>query len=281
MGITIGIDIGGSTTKIAGINDNKIVTPFMVRANDPIASLFGAFGKFIALNSLDLSDIDQIAITGVGSSHVEKPIYGIRTVRIEEFLSNGYGGLHLSNLNKAIIVSMGTGTALVSATKSGSIYHIGGTGMGGGTLLGLANLTLNIRDIDYLIETASGGDLGHIDLMVGDITKDEISTLPAHTTASNFGRITEDASKNDIALGIFNLVFQTIGMMAVFAARGEKEKNIVAIGNLSKIPQCREIFNSLEGLYDYKFIIPSHAEHGTCIGAALALLDGNDSGLIK
>ena len=117
--------------------------------------------------------------------------------------------------------------------------------------------------------------------MVGDITKDEISTLPAHTTASNFGRVSEEANKNDIALGIFNLVFQTIGVMAVFASRGENEKNIVAIGNLTRIPQCREVFDALEGLYPYNFIIPPHAEHGTCIGAALALLDGNNSGLVE
>ncbi|MDP4153305.1 MAG: hypothetical protein Q8865_07715 [Bacillota bacterium] len=46
MGLVIGIDIGGSTTKIIGIKDKEIISPIQVRATDPIASLYGAFGKF-------------------------------------------------------------------------------------------------------------------------------------------------------------------------------------------------------------------------------------------
>ena len=269
--IVVGIDIGGSTTKIVGICEDKIIAPLMVRATDPIASLFGAFGKFIDQNSLALSDIEKIAITGVGASHVEKSIYGIETVKVQEFMANGYGGLYLSGLDSAIIVSMGTGTALVRAGKD-SITHIGGTGVGGGTLLGLSSLMLNIREIDYLIETAKEGSLNNVDLTVSDISRDVLPTLPPFMTASNFGKVTDAASRSDIALGIFNLVFQTIGTMAVFAARGGDQKNIVLIGNLTAIPQCRIVFDSLESLYDYKFTIPPHAEHGTAVGAALSLL---------
>lgn len=271
MRIVVGIDIGGSTTKIVGIRDNEIITPLMVRANDPIASLFGAFGKFIDQNSLSLSDIEKIAITGVGASHVEKSIYGIETVKVEEFLANGYGGLYLSEMNSAIIVSMGTGTAIVKAVGE-TIEYIGGTGVGGGTLIGLSSKMLNIRDIDYLIETAKDGNLNNVDLMVSDISREMLPMLPPSTTASNFGKITDVANRSDIALGIFNMVFQTIGTLAVFVARGGNQKNIVLIGNLTTIPLCREVFNSLESIYHYKFTIPPHAEHGTAVGAALSLI---------
>ncbi|MDR1116793.1 MAG: type II pantothenate kinase [Oscillospiraceae bacterium] len=271
MGITLGIDIGGSTTKIVGIDGGSIITPLLVRASDPVASLFGAFGKFVDENSLSLSNIENVAITGVGASHVEKSIYGIPTTRMEEFLCNGYGGLCLSGLDEAVIVSMGTGTALVNACKD-DIRHIGGTGMGGGTLLGLSSLILNVRDIDYLIEMAAGGDLRLVDLTVGDISKEVLPGLPSNSTASNFGKISDEAGKNDLALAIFNLVFQTIGMMAVFATRGTDRNDVVLIGNLTAIPQCREIFMSLEQLYNYHFIIPLHSEHATAVGAALALL---------
>jgi len=270
--IVVGIDIGGSTTKIVGIREHEILTPMMVKATDPIASLYGAFGKFINQNSLSLSDIDKIAITGVGASHVDKSIYGIETIKVEEFLANGYGGLYLSGLKSAIIVSMGTGTAIVNASEKG-ISHIGGTGVGGGTLLGLASKMLNVREIEFLIDMATEGNLSNVDLTVSDISKDDLPTLPPFTTASNFGKITDAVSKNDIALGIFNLVFQTIGTMAVFAARSGDQKNIVLIGNLTTIPQCRKIFDSLETIYNYKFIIPPHAEHGTAVGAALSLLN--------
>ena len=46
MGIVIGIDVGISTTKIVGIDDNgKVVSPIRIRATDPVTSLYGAFGK--------------------------------------------------------------------------------------------------------------------------------------------------------------------------------------------------------------------------------------------
>lgn len=269
--ITVGIDIGGSTTKIVGIRRDEIITPMIVRANDPIASLFGAFGKFVDQNGLSLNDIERIAITGVGASHVEKTIYDIETIKVQEFLCNGYGGLYLSGLKSAVIVSMGTGTAIVKASD-GEIEHLGGTGVGGGTLLGLSNKMLNIRDIDYLIETANDGNLNNVDLLVSDISRDVLPTLPPHTTASNFGKITDAASKSDIALGIINLVFQTIGTLAVFAARSGDVSKIVLIGNLTTIPQCKEVIEGLEVIYPYEFIIPPHAEFGTAVGAALTLI---------
>jgi len=70
----LGIDIGGSTTKITGFRDNKIISPMMVRATDPISSVYGAFGKFINTNRLQLSDISRVMVTGVGSSYLNERI---------------------------------------------------------------------------------------------------------------------------------------------------------------------------------------------------------------
>lgn len=271
MHITIGIDIGGSTTKIIGIGENKIIAPMLVKATDPVASLFGAFGKFIDANSLQLGDIDRIMITGVGSSYINKPIYGIPTGKVEEFLANGLGGLYLSKLDQALIVSMGTGTAFVRACGN-SIEHLGGLGMGGGTIMGLASRMLNIRDINLIMKIAEEGSLAHVDLLVGDITKDTLPGLPPHTTASNFGKISDLASKGDIALGIINLVIQNIGMTAIFATRNTDAKHVVLIGNLTSIPQCREIFNGLHSLFGTDFIIPDNAEFATALGAALCFI---------
>ena len=271
MSITIGIDIGGSTTKIVGVQDGAIITPMLVRANDPIASLFGAFGKFIDANSLSLQSLERIMITGVGASYISKPIYGLPTAKVEEFLANGLGGLFLTRLSHAIIVSMGTGTALVDASEE-SIEHIGGSGIGGGTLLGLSSRMLNIRDIELLIKMAEDGDLSHVDLLVGDLTRDLLPGLPPHTTASNFGRISDIASKSDIALGIINMVLQSIGISAIFAARGIGVKDIALIGKLSVLPQCNNVFALLKQLFSVEFFIPENAEYATAVGAALAYL---------
>jgi len=268
--IAVGIDIGGSTTKVAGLKNVKcgLFSPIIVKAGDPLASLFGAFGKFIDANNLSISDISAVSVTGVGASYLDKPIYGIPTSRKEEFLCNGLGGLYLSGLDEAIIVSMGTGTSIVKASGN-TAAHLGGTGVGGGTILGLSGRMLNVRDINVLMDMAEGGDLEKIDLFVSDLTRDHLPTLPAQTTASNFGRMSDIATNADIALGIFNLVFQSIGMTAVFASKSAGINDVVLIGNLSVIPQAKELFSHIKEVTKVNFIFPDNSEFATAAGAAL------------
>ncbi|HHW12932.1 MAG TPA: type II pantothenate kinase [Firmicutes bacterium] len=270
MGMVIGIDVGGSTTKIVGLHDHKVYSPLLVKANDPVASIYGAFGKFINANGLTLNDIEHVMITGVGSSYIHQPLYGIPTTKVDEFRAIGKGGLFLSKLPRAIVVSMGTGTAYIMADEQGEV-HMGGTGVGGGTLLGLSSKMLNIRHFDDLIAMAEGGNLAHIDLNIGDITQDQIVGLPPETTASNFGKISDLATKADIALGIINLVFQTIGMLAVFATRIYNTRDVVLTGNLTTVPQSQAIFEMLHRMYQVQFHTPPYAEFATATGAALSL----------
>lgn len=270
----LGIDIGGSTTKITGFSENKIISPMLVRATDPISSLYGAFGKFLNVNKLQLSDISFVMITGVGASYVNERIYGIPTGKIEEFYAIGMGGLFLTGISSAVIVSMGTGTAFVKAEKGGNVKHLGGTGVGGGTLLGLSNRMLNVRHFEDIIGMAQNGNLENVDLCIKDISSEEIPGLPPESTASNFGKISDLATKTDIALGIINLVFQTIGVMAVFAARTDGTKDIVLTGNLVNVPQARGIFDGLTKIHPVNFHIPEHAEFATALGAAIAYTSG-------
>lgn len=271
MKTIIGIDIGGSTTKISGIRNNEIITPMMVRATDEKTSLFGAFGKFVDFNSLDLSNIEKVMVTGVGASYIDKKIYGLKTGKVQEFLCNGLGGLHLSKIKKAVIVSMGTGTAIVSATDE-KIEHMGGTGIGGGTILGLSSKILNTKDISLIIKLANLGNLKNVDLSVSDITIDKLEGLTPETTASNFGNINDLATNNDIALGILNLVLQTIGMTASFASKITEINDIVLIGSLTSIPQHKKIFEDLSNLCKVNFIVPDKSEYATSIGACLAYI---------
>jgi type II pantothenate kinase len=176
MGKIIGIDIGGSTTKIVGFDENKIFSPMLVKANDPLASAYGAFGKFMSENKFELCDIEKIMVTGVGASYITKGIYNVPTGKVDEFRAIGLGGLFLSRLSNAIIVSMGTGTAFVKADEKG-VRHLGGTGVGGGTLLGLSTAMLNIRNFSSLIETASEGNLSSVDLSIEDIANDILHVI--------------------------------------------------------------------------------------------------------
>ncbi len=274
MGVVIGIDVGGSTTKIVGFrkngNQRELIKPMFVRANDPITSLYGAFGKFTDENLLALEDIDRIITTGVGSGKIKNSIYGLECISASEFHSIGRGGLYLSGLDEAIVVSLGTGTALVHAKLGGTIEYLGGTGVGGGTLVGLSKLMLGLEDISHIDELTESGNLDNIDWRIKDITKKNIVPgMPDKLTASNFGNVSEIAEKSDVALGIVNLVYETIGMVSIFAARAHGLRDIVLTGNLTTLSRAKSTFANLNSMFGVNFIIPELSQFGTVIGAAL------------
>ena len=271
MSLVIGIDVGGSTTKIVGLEDGShIKSPMNIKANDPITSLFGAFGKYIYDNGISLNDIEQVMITGVGASGVTTPIYGLPTTHVDEFQADGLGAKFVSGLEQLIVVSMGTGTTLVRVDGN-DISHIGGISMGGGTLQGLSRLLLKTSHIDEVVEMAAHGDISHINLQIKDISKGDIEGLPMHATASLFGKTVEsNVTDQDIAKGLICMVLETIGSCAVLSQVNQGFQDFVLIGNLTKLPECGLIFPMMESLYNVRFHIPEHACHCTAVGAALS-----------
>lgn len=275
----LGIDVGGSATKIVGFCDingkRELIAPQYVHANDPLTSIYGAFGKFTMENGLSLNDIERVMMTGVGSTFAEKPLYeGLDCRVVPEFDSVGRGGLYLSGLDEAIVVSMGTGTALIYAKRQEDgavkIEYLGGTGVGGGTLIGLSRLMLGVDTVEHIEQLAKEGNLSNIDLRIGDMSRKNLHPdMNLELTASNFGKLNDLADKNDIALGIANLVGETIGMLSVFAARSYQLDRVVLTGNLTTLAPIRRVFEILERTFNIHFIIPENAQYGTVIGAAL------------
>ena len=269
MKIKVGLDIGGSTTKIVGMKDGKIIAREIVRAADPVTSAFGAVGKLINDHSISVNDIEQINITGVGSGYPQAPIFGIKTVVVEEFKATGLGGLYLSGLEHAVVVSMGTGTAYLEATKN-SVRHIIGSGVGGGTLVGLGMALTGTSDAVKLSDMATSGDILKCDLTIGDITKNGVTGLPMNVTASNFGKAADDLSREDKMAGVFNLVYQAVGTVAVMASRQCDLKDIVFTGQLTDLKECQQYLMPFEDLYGVNMIVPEDAVFATALGSCLA-----------
>ena len=277
MSVVIGIDIGGSSTKIVGFScqgkDWELIEPQIIKANDPVTATYGAFGKFTDENNLAISDISKIMMTGVGASHVKHNLYGLKCQRVSEFDSIGRGGTYISGISEAIVVSMGTGTAIVHAKADGTMKYLGGTGVGGGTLMGLSKLLLNAETMRHIEKYAESGSLDNIDLRIKDMTSsDSMTQLESDLTAANFGKLSDIASKSDMALGIMNLVFETVGMVSIFAARSVGVKDIILTGNITRLAHCKrkfDEFSQLEIGRGLNFIIPERAQFSTVIGTAL------------
>ncbi len=270
--MVIGIDVGGSTTKIIGIDEEGIKHPMLVRATDPITSLFGAFGKYIYDNGISLTQVEKVMLTGVGSVYVRQSLYGLSTAHADEFIANGLGAHYASRLKNLIVVSMGTGTSFVKV-EGDSISHIGGIGIGGGTILGLSRLLLHTQDIQQIVEMALKGNTENVDLKIKDICNAALPGLPLEATASLFGKASMNSPMEDIASGIIHMVLQTIGQSVILAALNSSIKDFVLIGNLAKLPQCENVFPILENMYNCHFLIPEYAEYRTALGAALAYVN--------
>ncbi|MCK8623522.1 type II pantothenate kinase [Prevotella sp. E13-27] len=274
MGIIIGIDVGISTTKIVGLRDGKPTAPIRITAADPVTSLYGAFGKYLYDNNIALSEVEHVMLTGVGAGYVKNDVYGVATSRCDEFIADALGARYESNIDHAIVISMGTGTSFVMC-KGNEMSHVGGIGIGGGTLQGLSRICLGTSDINQISELALQGNLKNVNLLIGDISAQPLPGLPMEATASIFARAKSDTSKEDVAAGIIGMVLQTIGSASVLAAQGTGCRDMVLIGNLTLLPQCKDIFPPLEKLYNVRFHIPKYSEFCTAIGAALAYNTSN------
>ena len=272
MSIVIGIDVGISTTKIVVVDEHGIVVnPFRIKATDPITSLYGAFGKYLHDNKIKLDDVEKIMLTGVGSAYIDENIYGRPTSKAQEFIADGLGARYESKLKRMIVVSMGTGTSLVKCDGN-DIRHIGGIGIGGGTLQGLSRIMLKTDDIKQVASLAMNGDISKINLLIGDISAKPLPGLPMNATASLFSNAKTNATREDIAIGLIYMVLQAVGSSTILSSLESGIKDFVLIGNLTLLPQCKEVFHAMEKLYGVHFRIPKYSEFCTAIGAALCYI---------
>lgn len=117
----ISIDIGTTTIKIIEYKDNQIINKEIASNKNEEKIL----EEFIEKYKIKKENIEYIVVTGIGAEKI-KTFKNIPIKIVEEFKAIAAGGLYLSKKEEALIISIGTGTALIRATKNG-IRHLGGT----------------------------------------------------------------------------------------------------------------------------------------------------------
>ena len=273
MGIRIGIDIGSSTTKIVAFEKERMLEPMAVRADNQMTSLYGAFGSYLYANNLELSDVDGVYITGMGSKQVDKPVYGCPTYKVDEFQATGTGGYYLTDKKEVIVVSMGTGSFYVKVTET-EMKHLGGVGLGGGTICGLSAVALNTDDIHEIAALSRRGDVAQIDLRIGDLAKEKLPGLNLDVTASNFAKADAQSNPEDVAAGIVHMVIENICQTGILASAQTGIKDYILIGGLTKFFECQKIIEAFKSLWDVEITIPKYSDYATAIGAVIAGSEG-------
>ena len=219
------------------------------------------------------SPIEEVAVTGSRYRSLPARTGQTRLVKIEEVQAIGRGGLELAKLNEALVVSAGSGTAMVAA-RLGQFNHVTGSAVGGGTLQGLGQLVLGTHDALEIDRLSMKGDANHADITLIEAVGDRMGTLPVDANAVNFGRLareTIDLSPADRAAALVRMVAQVIAVIAINAAKAEKLPAIVMIGHLVDLPSVRKVLKEVAGYYGAEITVPHQPGAGTALGALLLM----------
>ena len=167
MDVILGIDIGGSTTKIVGLRtDGTVLSMLRVRAEDQVTSLYGALGNYLTSNHLSLQDVRRVVLTGVGASYVDGDIYGLPTCKVDEFSASGAGGPGPVGPVLRRGGHHGHRHRLPLGGAADGIRHLCGSGIGGGTLGGLCHKLVGMERFGQIKKLAESGDLNQVDLTI-------------------------------------------------------------------------------------------------------------------
>ena len=266
----ISIDFGITVTDIIKRDNNVLLHEMTLSKEEPSLSLL----KDLFTDMDFKSDVNLLAVTGGKHLNLGDKIESTKIVHVNEIDAVGEGAMNLSGLsgeNPIIIVSAGSGTACILA-QAGKFMHCSGTGVGGGTVLGLSKLLLGTTDPVEIAELAKAGNESGVDLILEDVVSGPIGKLPSDTTAVNFGKISKIDSKvstQDIAAGIVNLVGQTAARVATSVATTFNAQEIVVVG---RSPSFNGLKNSLEqaaSIMGFSPHFPKNGEYASALGALL------------
>ena len=141
--------------------------------------------------------------------------------------------------------------------------------MGGGTLRALSKGLCGTEDMEDFRRFAVLGDLSGADLQLKDICEGEVPDLLPTSTVSNLGKTGSGTSKEDLAAGICNLIFESIGVMAACSVKSCLTRTIVMTGTITEWHVAKRSLDEVAFLHHVKFIVPEHSKYAGAIGAAL------------
>jgi type II pantothenate kinase len=217
--------------------------------------------------------LERAAVTGGQYRLLPERVGGTRLVKISEVTAIGRGGLHLAGLEEALVVSAGSGTPMVAARR-GTVTHVTGSAVGGGTLQGLGRLLLGETDPLAIDRLALQGDANHVDLTLLGAVGASVGRLPPNANAVNFGRLVQEGIlllPQDLAAGLVRMVGQVIAVIAINAARAEGLEKIVVTGHLVDLLSVRKVLDEVAGFYGASITVPPTPGTGTAVGALICM----------
>lgn len=264
----VGIDAGGTLIKVAYTDGSGIRF-----AKYPIADIHRV-AEWI--NGVEDA---KVCVTG-GKSTVLKTFLNESVREMVEFEATHLGVQHLLETmgrtdDAYLVTNVGTGTS-IHCIQDNMQERLGGTGIGGGTLIGLSHLLTGLTDFDEIVRLAKNGSRERIDLKVKHIYEDKEPPISGELTASNFGQnlfsISDELSQEELLATVIGLVGETVSTISVQAARQCRSSTIIYIGSsFIDNPLLKEVVESYTILRGSTPLFLENGEFSGAVGAMKSL----------
>lgn len=235
----VGVDVGATLAKLA--------------VREPNGRLRYAFVPAHAIDELSRRvrglAPDGVGLTGCGANALEGHLE-VTPHRLVEFEAWARGSRallrdqHVDDTAPYLLVSVGTGTSVLRI-EGESVTRLGGTALGGGTVLGLGVALTGCSSYEELCELAARGRRGNVDLLIRDIYAPGEIALHGEATAAAFGNLarrlaragspeapresgaSHDADAADLAAAVMGLVGENVALLSCGLATAAGVQRVV------------------------------------------------------
>jgi type II pantothenate kinase len=266
--VAIGIDWGATLAKLALRTPEGGVEYRLLPTEDADASR----ATLVAIGA------QRVGLTGGGATMLARAIPG-ELVQVNEFAAWGVGAAALlaereaERVPRYLLVSVGTGTSIL-LVDGASVARIGGTALGGGTLVGLGAGLLDTSDFEEIASLAQRGSRSKIDLLVSDIYPAGGIPLAGDLTAANFGnyarrlRDGEPIDRADVAHAIMGLIAENISLVCTALSAAAQVQRIAFGGStLRRNPALAEMLGNFLRGHGREPVFMPNGEFAGALGA--------------
>jgi type II pantothenate kinase len=184
---------------------------------------------------LSASGAERIGLTGGGASRLARLLRS-DTAEVAEFDAWAGGARQMlreegQELARFLLVSLGTGTSAL-LVDGDAVHRVGGTALGGGTLLGLGRVLAGTGRFEELVALADAGDRKRVDLLIRDVYPEGDFMLPAEVNAASFARLARLANdhrpeRSDLVHALVGLVGENVALICGGLAAAHGARHIV------------------------------------------------------
>ncbi len=260
---TLGIDVGATLCKVALRREHLELAQFPSSDLDRVCARAESWSP------------SRIMVTGGGAQRLPRRLAGVPIEPVPEFEALARGAALLATQDGLelempyLVACVGTGTSVLLVSHAeGSPRRVGGTALGGGTLVGLAQLLFGETSFAQLCELARRGDRRRVDLLVSDIYPDG-APLPGDLNAASFGKL-GSRDPADLAHALMGMVAENVGLICAHLLHVHDARTLLYCGStLAGNPALSGILRGVIGMYRRRSHVLTQGPYCGAVGAAL------------